>query len=141
MKRIVVVLLVLSPLLGGPTPGAVGSCGGDDLDQSADLQTYCVEREDLTCVRRWHRNEINDQQMNECRLDARTLCARRTWSNDCRPTERQARACIHALASSDTLQTPEDEVRECSIEALCTVTTLPEGPRSIEDGGLGAVEP
>jgi len=120
----VAAVVVFAPLLGGPTPGAVGSCGGDDLDRFADLDTYCVEREDLVCVRRWNRGEISETEMNECRYDARDLCERRTWSADCRPTERQARACLNALAARDTLETPEDEIDECRVEALCTVRTV-----------------
>lgn len=143
MKRLVTLAVVLgvAPVLAAPTPGAVGDCGGDDRGAPADLQSYCIEREDLTCVRRWHRNEINETQMNECRYDARETCARRTWSADCRPTERQASACLNALASSDTLDTPEDEIEECSVEALCTVKPLPEGPRSIGDGDAGSGMP
>jgi hypothetical protein len=140
------VLLVL--VLGGPTPGAVGSCGNDSLSGQADLQSYCSEREQLVCVRRNLRREITDGERDECRLAAIQQCASRSWAPECRPTERQARACLNALSALETVRTPENKIMECSTKALCTLHYTPTtgGGRSIEtdagpsdeDGGGGA---
>jgi hypothetical protein len=105
--------------LGAPTPGAVGSCGGDDLSETADLQSYCIAREDLVCVRRGERGELSAVGVDKCRRDALEVCPRRWWSPECRPTEREARACLNALRSLDTLSTPEGEIEECQVSALC----------------------
>jgi hypothetical protein len=110
-------------LLGGPTPGAVGSCGSDDLDRPADFQSYCLEREQLICVRRGMRREISKGQEQDCRWDAIDFCeAVNDWSPRCQPTERVTRACLNALRSLDTLHTPEDDLEECDDDALCTVS-------------------
>ncbi|MGD8859655.1 MAG: hypothetical protein PVI30_06575 [Myxococcales bacterium] len=119
--------------LGGPTPGAVGSCDADP-DGFADLQAYCQQREELVCVRRSLRKEITIGEREECRRRAIALCAQRTWAPDCRPTERQARACINALFARDTLYTPEDELEECNTEALCNVRLTPQAEPT--DGGM-----
>lgn len=110
-------LLVL--LLSGPTSGAVGSCGGDELGDEADLESYCTEREELVCVRQSLRREITIGERDDCRRQARIDCRNRSWAPDCHPTERQTRACLNALSSLDTLETPEDELEECSSNALC----------------------
>ncbi len=132
--------LGLAALLGAPTPGAVGSCGGDDLGQPVDFESYCVEREDLVCVRQWERREITERQRDECRRTARDMCAQRSWLPDCRPTEREARACLNALRSRETLAIPEDEIDECGTDALCGARPQPMPPRSIGDGSVGATE-
>jgi hypothetical protein len=141
------VLLML--LLGGPTPGAVGSCGTDDLDDFADIQRYCAKREQLVCVRRNLRKEITNAQRDDCRRAALKQCASRSWAPECHPTEREALACLNALSDLDTLHTPEAEIHECSTEALCTLHYEPKPggtePTSItsdagnadEDGGAG----
>ena len=108
-------------VLGGPTPGAVGSCGSDELDRPADFQSYCLEREQLICVRRGMRREISIAEQHDCRWDAIDFCeAVSDWSPRCQPSERITRACLNALRSLDTLETPEDELEECDDEALCT---------------------
>ncbi|MDH5671684.1 MAG: hypothetical protein OEZ06_06015 [Myxococcales bacterium] len=112
--------LGLLAFLGGPTPGAVGSCD-EDLDGFVDLREYCKEREELVCVRRWLRKELTDEARDDCRREALSLCERRVWRPDCRPTERQARACLNALRAKGTVKTPEDELETCNREALCTV--------------------
>jgi hypothetical protein len=118
LRRIAFSALVLLTL-SGPSPGAVGSCGGDELDEPADLQTYCRERDQLICVRRALRKEISDAERDECRRDALIDCDHRSFAPGCEPTERQARACLGALRSLDTLSTPEDQLEECDPEALC----------------------
>lgn len=149
-------------LLGAPTPGAVGSCGGDsELDELAELQPYCEEREELTCVRMALRRELSVVERDDCRrcaldfdglsnerkrecLDPETKwnedraqpfvpCDRRFWPADCRPTVRQTNACLNALRSRDTLETAESSIHECNTKALCTVR-LPSTP-ALYDGG------
>jgi hypothetical protein len=129
VKRLMLCALALG-LLSGPTSGAVGSCGGEQLDEPADLPSYCSEREQLVCVRRELRHEISIGERDDCRRAALEACSRRFWPADCRPSERQTRACLNALRSTDTLQTPESDLEECHTEALCTVE-----PR--DDAGAG----
>jgi hypothetical protein len=108
-------------MLGGPTPGAVGSCGEED--EFVELVPYCEEREQLICYRQYLRDELagGDRGLEECRLDAIDACQNRRWAPGCRPTERQARACINALSAVDTLDTPVSEIEECGDQALCRV--------------------
>ena len=123
-------------LLGGPTPGAVGSCGGDELAGQADVQSYCTEREQLICVRQQLRREISIAQSNQCRRDMIERCKSRAWAPQCKPSERAARACLAALRSLDTVDTKESEIEECSMPALCSVKV--KAPTSIgDDAGMG----
>ena len=46
-RKLPVFLLLGFFALAAPTPGAVGSCGTDDLDQAADFMSYCQKREEL----------------------------------------------------------------------------------------------
>jgi hypothetical protein len=119
-------------LLGGPTPGAVGDCQGDHGDDAADLTDYCIEKNELICVRRAYRNEISRSESDDCRRDAIDACMRSSWAGDCRPTVRQTEACLNALYDRDTVDTPEDEIVECQRASLCKVTTRGSTP----DGGL-----
>jgi hypothetical protein len=128
-------------LLGGPTPGAVGSCGSDDLDNPADLEAYCTERDQLVCVRRSLRGELSQVERDDCRRLAIAQCQDRFWLQGCEPTRRQARACLNALRSFDTLDTREDKIEECSISTLCGIRIVDAGtPRDAAagdpDGGL-----
>jgi len=122
-------------LLGGPTPGAVGSCG-EDSAPFADLQEYCETRELLSCERRRLRGEFQvtprdpaaeKQAFDACLLDATLGCASRFWAPGCRPTTRQVNACIAALQSYDTLDVEEADLPQCKVSALCTVNTLSDG--------------
>jgi hypothetical protein len=131
----------LMALLGGPTPGAVGACGGDQLDEPADLQAYCTERDQLVCVRRSLRKELSYAERDDCRRLAIAQCPDRFWLPECQPTRRQARACLNALRSFDTLHTREDEIEECSPSRLCGIYVPDAGtPRDAAatdlDGGL-----
>ncbi len=105
----------------GPAPGAVGSC--DEVRRLADPVPYCEEREQLICWRRYLRGELEggESEVNECRVHAISRCQDRYWAPDCQPTERQTRACLNALRSYDTLDTPESEIEQCSVETLCRV--------------------
>jgi hypothetical protein len=126
-------LVALALLLGGPTPGAVGECKGDDGEELADLETYCVEREDLMCVRQAERGDLSEVATIECRQEGRAACDQRTWSPDCWPTKRQAEACLRALRSRDTLDTPDDEIEECSVDVLCRVRRTEAPDAGMED--------
>jgi hypothetical protein len=117
-----------------PAPGAVGSCGGENLDREADLVSYCKEREELMCVRQAERGELSDAERDECRRTEIARCDRRFWAPGCRPTQREANACLNALRSLDTLSIPEDELYECNRRALCTAR--PAGKTASIDGGL-----
>lgn len=133
--------LGLLTLLGGPTPGAVGACGGDELDEPADLQAYCTERDQLVCVRRSLRGELSHAERDDCRRLAIAQCQDRFWLPECEPTRREARACLNALRSFDTLETREDEIEECSPSELCGIHVPDAGlPRDAAaadpDGGL-----
>lgn len=107
-------------LISAPTPGAVGSCGSDELSGTADLVAYCTEREELICVRRHRRREISLAEQDTCRREQIARCSQRFWAPGCAPTKRQANACLNALRSLDTLGTKETEIDECQSEALCT---------------------
>jgi hypothetical protein len=128
------VLLLLA--LAAPTPGAVGSCGGEQgLDDFANLDSYCKQRDQLVCVRRQLRKELSLKETNDCRLSAIERCQLRSWSPGCHPTNRQTRACLNALRSIDTLQTKEDQLEECNTNALCTAPIVRDAGSS--DAGVG----
>jgi hypothetical protein len=118
--RRVVGWLFIALLISAPTPGAVGSCGSDELAAPADLVAYCTEREELICVRRHERRELSVIERDQCRRDEIARCAHRFWAPGCAPTKREANACLNALRSLDTLSTRESELDECQSEALCT---------------------
>jgi hypothetical protein len=118
-----------------PTPGSVGACGGDSLDEPTDLRSYCEEREQLVCVRRFLRKEITERERDACRWDAIDACALRRFTPECQPTQRQAQTCLNALSSFDTLQTRESELPECNTRALCDNTPSEE---AADGGGFGS---
>ena len=105
----------------GPAPGAVGSC--EEVRRAAEPVPYCQQREQLICWRRYLRGELQggEAAANECRAQAIVQCRHRYWAPDCQPTERQTRACLNALRSYDTLNTPESKIEQCSVETLCQV--------------------
>jgi hypothetical protein len=132
------ILVILGYLaIAAPTPGAVGSCGGDDLAEPADFSSYCEQREQLICTRRFLRKEITAEARDICRWDAIDACERRAFPGDCRPSRRETEACLRALSSFDTLDTKESELAECSRSALCKATPSEEaeGAGSSADGG------
>ena len=94
--------VALMLLLGGPTPGAVGSCGGDDLAGFADIQSYCSEREQLICVRRELRKEIDARRARRCRREA-IKAVRGAFVgavSASRPSARRARASTRCARST-----------------------------------------
>lgn len=127
-----VVLLGFAALLAGPTPGAVGSCSGDDdaLQEPVDFERYCSEREQLVCVRRYERGEVSLEARDNCRRRVIELCAQRSFAPGCRPTRREANACLNALHSRSTLDREINELEEC--RSLCSIPLEEEEARSIE---------
>lgn len=118
--RRMLVAIGLLLLLGGPTPGAVGNCG-EESAPLVDLIDYCVDRELLSCRRRQLRGELTVDTYEDCANKAvREICPSRFWAPGCRPTTRQANACIEALRSYDTLHIEERDLPECKVSALCT---------------------
>lgn len=132
--RLIQLMLVLgfALLIAAPTPGAVGSCGGDELEEEADVVSYCQEREQLVCERKRRRGELTDDGAQTCRHQVIDLCAHRFWPSECRPTQRVARACLNALKSLDTLDTKEEDIDECKAESLCSIRSS--GPASLDAG-------
>ena len=122
-------------VIAAPTPGAVGSCGSDELEISADFMSYCQKREELNCTRRFLRNEITAEARDICRWDAVDACGLRAFPSDCRPTRRETEACLRALASLDTLNTAEADIKECKTNALCKATPSDQPDASVSDAG------
>lgn len=120
-------------LLTGPSQGAVGSCsdGSDPLGGPADVQAYCDEREQLVCMRRYERGELNFAEREACRRAAVTVCQNRTFLPGCVPSEREAQACLAALHSRSTLDQTVNQIRVC--RELCDASDgIPVEP----DGGV-----
>lgn len=121
--------------IAAPTPGAVGSCNSDALDEPADFMSYCQKREELICTRRFLRNEITAEARDICRWDAVDACGLRAFPSDCRPTRRETEACLRALASFDTLDTAEADLKECKTKALCKATPSDQPDAGPADAG------
>jgi len=121
--------------LAAPTPGAVGSCGADDLDLPTDFMSYCQKREELICTRRFLRHEITAEARDICRWDAVDACGLRAFPGDCRPTRRESEACLRALASFDTLDRAEADLKECKTNALCKATPSDQPDAGSRDAG------
>lgn len=127
-------------LLVGPTPGAVGSCGGDDdaLGERADVPAYCRAREELVCVRARMRGETTTYEQDDCRRAAIDRCAQRFWPGSCAPSVRSTEACLTALRLVDTLDTPVREIDECNAAALRCAYTQEAGGGSPLGGAVDA---
>lgn len=142
MKRRAILLVGLGWMaIAAPTPGAVGSCGTDELAEPAVFSDYCRQREQLVCTRKFLRKEITAEARDLCRWEAIDACDRRSFPSDCQPTRRETEACLRALSSLDTLDTPESKIAECSRSRLCKATPseeeeAPENrPQGERDGG------
>jgi hypothetical protein len=138
-KHRLAIAVPLALLLMGPTPGAVGSCNQDKDDNRVlsirdDMIDYCQQKEQLICYRRHLRDELDADEYTDCRHEVIRLCETRYWSPDCRPTERQAEACLRALSSMDTLDIEESEIKECSQDALCNVDYEDSEPSDLDAG-------
>ena len=83
MKRRTILVILGYLAIAAPTPGAVGSCGRDDLAEPADFSSYCEEREQLICTRKYLRKEITAEARDICRWDAVDACERRAFPSDC----------------------------------------------------------
>lgn len=119
--------LLLFLLLAAPTPGAVGSCStGDELQDAADVESYCKQREELICIRRYLRKELSIDDRDDCRRKVTDLCERRFWAPECRPSVRQANACLNALRAEETVDIPEGKLIECDTSSLCTAKLQPD---------------
>ena len=117
-------------LLVAPTPGAVGSCNDGELNEPVEFTYYCRSREELACVRKYLRKDITQRERDTCRWDAVDACNRREFPSTCHPIKRTAEACLNALRSFDTLETPEEDLPECNTDTLCRAT-----PSEESDGG------
>ena len=122
-------------MIAAPTPGAVGSCGTDELDQPADFMSYCQKREELICTRRYLRHEITAEARDICRWNAVDACGLRAFPSDCRPSRRETEACLRALASLDTLDVAEADIKECRTNALCKATPSDQPDSGAKDAG------
>lgn len=132
VSRLVLGCLCLA-FITGPTPGAVGSCAASDesLDRPADLEAYCSEREQLVCVREYENGKLSLVRRDDCRRAAIARCERRRFLPGCRPTQRDANACLNALHSRSTLGLGVEEIDECA--RLCRLQNEDDSPRSIAD--------
>jgi len=110
---------LLALVLGGPTPGSVGSCDQDA--QTANAEQFCRARKDLACQRRYARGEIDQAAEMACRAGVDAECVGAAWPADCDPppTTVQTRACIAALANSERLSEAENAIPECLTSTLC----------------------
>jgi hypothetical protein len=123
VKRQALLPIILVGLLASAaTPGSVGSCGADPLDAPADFLSYCQQREELECTRRFLRKEITATTRDDCRWAGIDACNLSAFPADCRPTRRETDACLNALASFDTVAIKEQDIAECKQKVLCTAT-------------------
>lgn len=124
--------------LGGPTPGAIGSCN-DDV-QVADPVKFCEKKKSYTCLREFARGDIaihpsapgmcngapdreaceREASRNICLGAVEGECASVTWGTDCEPPNTiQADACINALKAIPRLAEATASIVECRPEVLC----------------------
>lgn len=103
-------------VLGGPSPGAVGSCN-DDIP-IADPVEFCIAKKKYTCVRDNYREELTTSY-EECIANADSSCAGATWDNCDPPNEIKADACIQALRSMSRIDEPTSAILECNAQILC----------------------
>lgn len=131
LRQRVLWLLLLVPVLVGPAPGAVGGCGcgSDPLDEPVDLEAYCIEREQLVCVREFERGVGSVFDRDDCRREVIDLCSTRSFPRGCSPSKRKASACLNALHARSTLGETVNQLKEC--RDLCDFSTALQG-----DGGM-----
>lgn len=97
-------------VLGGPTPGAVGSCSSSS--DIADAEQFCIDRRTWECERNHVRNDITDMQYEACRGGILMQCSGAMWA--CRAlTTREAESCISALSDPNRLDEANNEIAEC----------------------------
>jgi hypothetical protein len=126
-------IVFMALLASAATPGSVGSCGRDALNESADFDTYCQQRAELECTRRFLRKEITAVTRDDCRWKGIDRCSVSSFPADCRPTLRVTQACLNALASFDTLATKEPDIAECKPNLLCTASPVAASDAGVEN--------
>ena len=106
-------------LLGGPTPGSIGSCA--DAPELGDPEDFCTDQRALFCLRDREAERIDDEEYETCLGMVADDCNQFNFSDECfpPPTKLKQDACLSALQSVDRLGTPNDEIEECSFDALC----------------------
>jgi len=125
--------------LGGPSPGAVGSCGGEI--STADPVQFCANRRIAECSRALARGDALPPAPAPCVDDPATSynesepavcnwvfcieqvpnrCSMANFAG-CNPPPTQAIAddCIAALTSVERLPQPTAEIAECNIDVIC----------------------
>jgi hypothetical protein len=130
-------LLLLA--LGGPSPGAVGSCGGEI--STADPVQFCANRRVAECSRALARGDALPPAPTPCVDDPATAyneseppvcnwvfcvqqvpnrCSMASWAG-CNPPPTQAIAddCLAALTSVERLPQPTAEIAECNLDVIC----------------------
>ena len=136
----VLVGAVLFLALGGPAPGAVGSCGGEVT--AVDPIQFCVSWRTIECNRSRARGDVlpapptpctDDPGTPEnesdpticnwlfCRSGVPSRCSSFAWPTDCNPppNELVTNACLNAVSDISRLSTPNDGILECRLEMLC----------------------
>ena len=131
---------ILFLTLGGPAPGAVGSCGGEV--SVVDAKQFCATKRALECDRARARGETQATAPIPCTDNASTpeneadptvcnwlycrslvtgACAAVDWPTDCTPppTELVTNACLNALNDAGRLSTPSADIAECNINVIC----------------------
>lgn len=98
-------------MLGGPSPGYIGSCSPSS---APDAYMFCRDRRYTECEREARAGRATPEQFMLCYDGVPAYCEmRRTW-NDCIPTSAQLAGCLDALRDSSRDATPTPELPECA---------------------------
>ncbi|MBX3250129.1 MAG: hypothetical protein KF901_23325 [Myxococcales bacterium] len=105
-------------LVVGPAPGEVGGCGSEQV--VADPIDYCLQTGAWDCRRQEFRGEIDD--VEACVDELPEACRGAAWPAACAPfpTNREAQACLDALARVDNVYVDSND------DGVFTITDLPE---------------
>jgi len=126
-------------MLGGTSPGSVGSCAG--TGNFADFQSFCVSNDTLVCSRLQRAEAMGIvptcAENPNVRCFEAANCGPGTIQNNCQvatqaggwetvfppncvppPTVTQAQRCLQALQVR-SLDTPENQIPECQAALLC----------------------
>lgn len=144
-RALVGAILFLS--LGGPAPGAVGSCGGSTT--AADAHQFCIDWRITRCNRAKARGEVPPTPPPPCVDDPATpaneadpamcnllfcqsqvpeSCLHFVWPADCvpEPTTLMVTACYLGLHDPARLaDVPADNIWECQMATLCPSSGTP----------------
>lgn len=133
---------ILFLALGGPAPGAVGSCGTEST--VTDAVQFCTDRKVYECDRGRARGDVQIPSPTPCPDDPATpedesapaycnwiycrslvagVCATFSWPSDCnpQPTTAVTTPCLNALRDASRLSTPSADIPECNINVICPV--------------------